>query len=75
MDYSSRNPYSYRQSGGFDSDGRPLAYRQSLRLLERGVIDVSPFISHRYHALGDVERAFGQECLQPDYVKGVVQLA
>jgi threonine dehydrogenase-like Zn-dependent dehydrogenase len=62
-------------SGGFDTDGRPLAYRQSLRLLERGVIDVSPFISHRYHALGDVERAFGQQCLQPDYVKGVVQLA
>ena len=62
-------------SGGFDADGRPLAYLESLRLLERGVIDVSPFISHRYRALADVERAFGQEFLQPDYVKGIVQLA
>ena len=62
-------------SGGFDADGRPSAYRQSLRLLERGVIDVAPFVSHRYRALEDVERAFGQEFSQPDYVKGVVQLA
>jgi L-iditol 2-dehydrogenase len=62
-------------SGGFDADGRPLAYRRSLQLLERGVIDVLPFVSHRYHALADVERAFGQEFLQPDYVKGVIQLA
>lgn len=62
-------------SGGFDTDGRSLAYRQSLRLLERGLIDVSPLVSHRYQALEDVERAFGQEFLQPDYVKGVVQLA
>lgn len=62
-------------SGGFDADGRPLAYRRSLQLLERGIIDVSPFISHRYHALEDAERAFGHEFLQPDYVKGVIQLA
>jgi L-iditol 2-dehydrogenase len=62
-------------SGAFDSDGRSLAYRRSLRLLEQCVIDVSPLVSHRYRALADVERAFGQEFLQPDYVKGVVQLA
>jgi len=62
-------------SGGFDSDGRPLAYRHSLRLLERGVIDTAPFVSHHYQALADVERAFGEEFLQPDYVKGVVHLA
>ena len=62
-------------SGGFDEDGRPLAYRRSLQLLERGIIDVSPFVSHRYNALEDAERAFGHEFLQPDYVKGVIQLA
>lgn len=62
-------------SGGFDPDGRPAIYRESLRLLETGVIDVSPFVSHRYRALQDAERAFAGEFLQPDYVKGVVQLA
>lgn len=62
-------------SGGFDADGRPVAYRESLRLLERGIIDVSPFVSHRYQALEDVDRAFSQEFVQPDYVKGVVQLS
>ncbi len=62
-------------SGGFDSDGRPAIYRQSLRLLERGVIDVSSFVSHRYNALEDADRAFSGEFLNPDYVKGVVQLA
>jgi L-iditol 2-dehydrogenase len=61
-------------SGGFDADGRPVAYRRSLQLLERGVIDVSPFISHHYHSLEDADLAFGREFLQPDYVKGVIQL-
>ncbi len=61
-------------SGGFDWDGRPSAYRRSLQLLEQSVVDVSPFISHRYRTLADVERAFGQDFLEPDYVKGVVQL-
>lgn len=62
-------------SGAFDADGRPTIYRESLQLLERGVIDVAPFVSHRYRALEDVERVFGGEFQQPDYVKGVVQLA
>ena len=61
-------------SGGFDSDGRPSSYRRSLQLLEQHVVDVSPFISHRYRTLADVERAFGQDSLEADYVKGVVQL-
>lgn len=62
-------------SGAFDADGRPSIYRKSLRLVESGAIDVASFLSHRYRALEDVGRAFGQEFLQPDYVKGVVQLA
>jgi threonine dehydrogenase-like Zn-dependent dehydrogenase len=60
-------------SGAFDADGRPLVYRESLRLLERGVIEVSPFISNRYRALEDVDHAFGEDFLRPDYIKGIVE--
>jgi L-iditol 2-dehydrogenase len=62
-------------SGGFDADGRPAVYRRALRLLERGTVEVAPFVSHRYGALDDVARAFAEDCLRPDYVKGVVELA
>jgi threonine dehydrogenase-like Zn-dependent dehydrogenase len=59
-------------SGGHDTDGRPLIYRQALRLLEEGVIDVAPMITHRYSSLEDVPRAFAGEHRRPDYVKGVL---
>jgi L-iditol 2-dehydrogenase len=62
-------------SGGFDSDGRPRVYRDSLQLLERGAIEVSPFISNRYRALDDVNRAFGEDFVRPDYIKGIVELS
>ena len=59
-------------SGGHDADGRPVIYRQALQLLEDGVIEVAPMITHRYSSLEDVPRAFGGEHRQPDYVKGVL---
>ena len=62
-------------SGGFDADGRPAVYRHALRLLERGTVEVAPFISHRYAALEDVERAFAEDFFLPDYAKGVVEFA
>jgi threonine dehydrogenase-like Zn-dependent dehydrogenase len=59
-------------SGGFDSDGRPTVYRQSLELLESGRIDVSRIVTHRYRALEDVPRVFGSDDRAgADYVKGV----
>ena len=59
-------------SGGFDSDGRPSVYRQSLELLESGRIDVSRIVTHRYPALDDIPRAFGgDDRAGADYVKGV----
>lgn len=59
-------------SGGFDADGRPSVYRQSLDLLESGRVDVSRIVTHRYGSLDDVPRAFASDDRQAaDYVKGV----
>lgn len=62
-------------SGGFDADGRPTVYRQALRLIERGAVEVAPFVSHRYTALDEVARAFAEDFPRPDYTKGVLELA
>lgn len=61
-------------SGGFDPDGRPSVYRHSLQLLEQGIIEVAPFLSHRYRSLEDVERAFREDFHRSDYTKGLVEL-
>jgi L-iditol 2-dehydrogenase len=59
-------------SGGFDPDGRPSVYRQSLELLESGRIDVSRIVTHRYRTLDDIPRAFARDDrAAADYVKGV----
>jgi L-iditol 2-dehydrogenase len=60
-------------SGGFDEDGRPLAYRRALRLLERGTVDVAPLVTHRYDSLDDVATALAEDFHRPEYVKGVVE--
>jgi len=61
-------------SGGFESDGRPSTYVRALRLIEAGTVKVAPIVTHRYHALEDVERAFTADYHTPEYVKGVVML-
>jgi threonine dehydrogenase-like Zn-dependent dehydrogenase len=61
-------------SGGFDPDGRPIVYREALRLLEAGRIRVKPFITHRYQALEAVPDAFAGAHREPGYVKGVAVL-
>ena len=59
-------------SGGFDADGRPSVYRQSLELLESGRIDVSRIVTHRYRTLDEIPAAFaGVDRRAADYVKGV----
>ena len=59
-------------SGGFDTDGRPSVYRQSLELLESGRVDVSRIVTHRYRTLDDIPSAFsGPDRRAADYVKGV----
>ncbi len=58
-------------SGGFDSDGRPSTYRRSLELIASGKINVSKFITHRYHSLADVPAGFAQDHFGADYIKGV----
>jgi L-iditol 2-dehydrogenase len=62
-------------SGGFDPDGRPSVYRQALRLLEAGRINVQPFITDRYRSLDAVPEAFGGVHRRAGYVKGVALLA
>jgi threonine dehydrogenase-like Zn-dependent dehydrogenase len=61
-------------SGGFDTDGRPIVYREALRLLEAGRVRVAPFITHRYHSLDAVPGAFAGAHREPGYVKGVAIL-
>jgi L-iditol 2-dehydrogenase len=59
-------------SGGFDKDGRPSVYRQSLELLESGRVDVSRIVTHRYRSLEEIPGAFGgADRHAGDYVKGV----
>ena len=59
-------------SGGFDADGRPSVYRQSLELLESGTVDVSRIVTHRYRRLEEIPLAFeGPDRRAADYVKGV----
>lgn len=59
-------------SGGFDADGRPSVYRQSLELLESGRVDVSRIVTHRYRTLEEIPAAFtGPDRRTADYVKGV----
>jgi len=61
-------------SGGFEKDGRPSVYLRGLRMIEKGEIEVAPFITHRYTALEQVQGALAGGMSSPDYVKGVVVL-
>jgi 2-desacetyl-2-hydroxyethyl bacteriochlorophyllide A dehydrogenase len=61
-------------SGGFESDGRPSTYRRALSLVESGTVHVEPLLTHRYPDLSHVPAAFAGAHLQPDYVKGVVEI-
>lgn len=53
---------------------RPRIYERAVELLHSGQIQVRPLITHRYANLEEVEKAFQQEHLQPDYIKGLLLL-
>jgi threonine dehydrogenase-like Zn-dependent dehydrogenase len=59
-------------SGGFRSDGRPAVYAQALNLIEQGMIEVAPIITHRYTSLDAVQGALENDMRAPNYLKGVV---
>ena len=61
-------------SGGFDPDGRPTTYRRARELVNSRTIQVEPLVTHRYHALEEVSRAFEQDFKRQDYIKGILTL-
>ncbi len=61
-------------SGGFEPDGRPTTYHRAQELVRSGSVQVHPFITHRYHALEEIHRAFERDFQQVDYIKGVLNM-
>jgi len=61
-------------SGGFDSDGTPTTYRQSMEYIHRGEIDVECLVSHRYTMLAEVPTAFERDAQLNNFIKGVLVL-
>jgi threonine dehydrogenase-like Zn-dependent dehydrogenase len=81
VDLSVMNPIQFLEptlvspagaSGGHDAGGRPITYERALRLIESGIVDVAPLITHRYKSLDAVPAAFAGDHRHADYVKGVV---
>ena len=58
-------------SGGFDTDGRSLTYRNSMRHLTSGHIQVAPIITDTCN-LETLPRVFSEETSRPDFIKAVV---
>ena len=50
-------------------------YRRALRMIEGGVIDVAPIVTHRYDGLTAVPDAFAGGHRESGYVKGVALLS
>ena len=61
-------------SGGFDPDGRPTTYRRARELVSSGTIQVLPLVTHRYQALEEVPRAFDEDFMRKDYIKGILTI-
>jgi threonine dehydrogenase-like Zn-dependent dehydrogenase len=66
--------FSIGASGGFDPDGRPTIYRRSLELVSSGQVHVLPFVTHRYRVLDQIHKAFEEDFMRQDYIKGVLNL-
>lgn len=78
------NPLQWREailvtsvgaSGGFDPDGRPSIYRDALRMLERGDIQVDGLLTHQYDGLPAIPDAFTGAHTDRDYIKGIAVLS
>ena len=61
-------------SGGFEPDGRPSTYRRALVMVSSGQVQILPFVTHRYHALGEIHTAFEKDFERGDYIKGVLKM-
>ena len=61
-------------SGSIDADGRPEIYRRALNMLEESTVDVSELLTHRYHELGQLNRALGFDPGSTGYLKGVFEI-
>jgi L-iditol 2-dehydrogenase len=61
-------------SGGFDPDERPTTYRRALETVSSGRVQVTPFVTHRYHALEEIHQAFEKDFEREDYIKGELTL-
>jgi L-iditol 2-dehydrogenase len=77
------NPVQWREatlvtsvgaSGGFDADGRPSVYRRALQLLAAGTVQVDAMLTHGYHGLAEVPRAFAGDQHGAGYCKAVAWL-
>ncbi len=58
-------------SGGFDTDGRSLTYRSSMRHLASGRIRVAPLITNPCD-LETLPQVFSQEYSRPEFIKAVL---
>jgi threonine dehydrogenase-like Zn-dependent dehydrogenase len=58
-------------SGSFDADGTPTIYRRSMECLRDGKVDAARLVTHRYSNLAQLPRAFSDDALQQDFIKGV----
>ncbi len=61
-------------SGGFTREGAPLTYTRAVEAISSGSIEVRSMITHEYGGLDTVQRALSEDCREPGYVKGIVQL-
>lgn len=61
-------------SGGFEPDGRPSTYRRALEMVSAGKVQVTPFVTHRYHALEEIHKAFEYDFERQDYIKGLLEI-
>ena len=60
-------------SGGFDADRRSLTYRNSMRHITGGRIQVAPIVTDTCD-LNTLPRVFSSDSRRPDFIKAVLQL-
>jgi|SRR5579875_1128961 len=61
-------------SGGFDPDGTPTTYRQSMEYIHRREINVECLVSHRYTDLAQLPAAFAYDSRLDNFIKGALVL-
>lgn len=61
-------------SGALDPDGRPAIYRRALHLLESGSVQAEEIVTDAVRGLDAVPAAFDQWGMNPNSIKGVVEL-